>query len=231
MCLSRGEITDILNQNEKLVKYFVSSVYHVYDTDCRYEDCLQEGRFAMYNALCNISSLDNLECKLSTILGKAIHNALYKYLGTDGPIVISYRAAITRSKLNKKLANGEELTEKEKEDLDLINNATCKIISLEAPVNSEDDLCLMDTIAAEDSCSFLSGADDLFNNIMHFIDLNENETHRAILKEYFTGIRDGKKPKLADLGKAYNMTKEAARQVISKNTKKMKQYLYNEAVV
>lgn len=220
MGLSKVEINRLLSENEKLVKYFVTVVYHISDKDDRYEDCLQEGRFAMYNTLCKIDSLDNLKCKLSTILGNSIRYALYDYVGTNHLITMSTTTYNRIHKLKKKAEKGEELTEREQRSLNGLS--MLNTVSLDAPVGEEDNTCLLDMIAYENPSK---NAEELWNAIMDYIASNQNPTHRAILTEYFVGVRDGEKPSLTALGNAYNITKEAVRQVISRNTKKMQELL------
>ena len=94
-------------------------------------------------------------------------------------------------------------------------------LSLNSPINDEDDTILMDFVA-DDYSEFEDSIDNSFlkDDILEILDVLSDREKEIIMLRY--GLGGNNVMSLTDVGKIYNLTKERVRQIQNKALKKMK---------
>lgn len=208
MCMfSKQEVDALLVQHEGLVRHIVSKRFNIQPYSSQYEDCLQEGRTAMWQA---IEAFDESQGKsLVSIMSSYIYNQVYHYLIKDSAVSVSYRQLYKYNDLNKRVKAGEVLTEDEQKEYNAIASARFGYVDYDDAVGS----------ATTDEMEYRRL--DLWDAVEKYICTVRNATEQACLRKYIDGIRSGESLTQADIAEEFGVTRQYISSIIKKHMDNM----------
>ena len=208
MCMfSKQEVDALLIQHEGLVRHIVGKRFNIMPHSSQYEDCLQEGRTAMWRA---IEDYDESQGKsLVSFMSSYIYNQVYHYLIKDGAVSVSYRQLYRYNDLNKRIKAGETLTEDEQKEYDAIASARFGCVDYDDAIGS--------AVTGENEYHNL----DLWDAVEKYVHSIANATEQACVRMYIDGIRSGENPKQSDIAEEFGVSRQYISTVIKKHMDNM----------
>lgn len=208
MCMfSKKEVDDLLVKHEGLVRHIVSKKFNIMPYSSQYEDCLQEGRAAMWRA---IEEFDEAHGKsLVSFMSGFIYNQVYHYLVKDNAVSVSYRQLYRYNELNKRIKAGETLTPAEQDEYNSIASARFGHVDYDDAVGS----------AVTDETEYRRL--DLWDAVEKYIHSITNANEQAYVRMYIDGIKGGDAPKLSGIAETFGVSRQHVSAIIKKHMDNM----------